>query len=235
MEDKPDTKNLICPSKIGLMEETLRSLNENVLSMTSNEIKRETIKILGFNCSLSDFENIALDKTEKKVLKKNHEKAKQAVGSHFSRRSRAKIIFIDELEAIFTVLSKKVTVAIPFNNFDVKPAILANRLPQFIDHRINLIAQSISVNYEFMLENVVIFAVLDGLGFEEILESLIDKLQDEDKPVTVVNEEVFIDLTYKKAGHPTNLYQGETAITLRRWYPTSTSKAAISAFLTMKS
>jgi hypothetical protein len=235
MEDKPNAKKLICPSDIWVMEETLRSLNENVLTMTSNEIKRETIKILGVNCRLSDFEKISLDKTEDTVLKLNYDKAKQAVSSHFTRGSRAKTIFIDEIETIFKLLYRKNTVAIPFNKFDVKVEILANGVSRFLDHRFDLIAQSEGATYEFMLENVVIFAAADGLAFEEILKSLVDKLQDEEKPITIVDDEIFIDLAYKKSGHATNTYYEENAITLRRWYPSSTSKTVITAFLKKKS
>ncbi|MEP4892254.1 MAG: hypothetical protein ABJV04_19745, partial [Aliiglaciecola sp.] len=231
MDDKQTTETAINQVDAELIKQNLLSIQEGGLSMQSNQIKRIIIKILGLDCTLSELGSIVLSDNEKKLLNDNYEYTKNVVSQHFKSHSNAKTIIIEELEKTYKSLFRKKVIARHSNKLDVETELLANRLSQFLVHRYKLIAQTTHPTYEFLLENVVIFAALDGLAFDEILKSLVDKLQDKDKPITVVDDQIFIDLPYKKSGHPTNTYQNETPITMSRWYPVSASKAAISAFL----
>ncbi|MEP0357415.1 hypothetical protein [Paraglaciecola sp.] len=235
MEDKQATTTAIHPIDAVQVKQNLLAVEDCVMSMQSNQIKRIIIENLGLKCRLSEFDNIVLTEPEKKLLKNNYEQAENVVNQHFKSYSRAKTLIIEELEKTYKSIYERRVVARVNNKLDVKTQILANNLSQFLAHRLDLIKQTPEPSYEFLLENVIIFSAQDGLAFDEILKSLLDKFQDEDKPVTVVDDQVFIDLTYKKSGHPTNAYQNETPVTMRRWYPKTASKAVISAFLKKKS
>jgi hypothetical protein len=235
MEDKKVIKTAIHLVDAEMIKQNFLLIEGGALSMQSNQIKRIIIKSLGLDCTLSELDSIVLTEPEKRLLNYNNELAENVVNQHCKSHSRGKTIFVEVLETMYQALSQKKVITRHTNKLDVKTEILANRLSQFLAHRYKLITQTPKPSYEFLLENVVVFAVLDGLAFDEILKSLIDKLQDEDKPVTVVDDQIFIDLTYKKSGHPTNTYQNETPVSMRRWYPTTVSKAAISAFLKKKS
>ncbi|MDP5033212.1 hypothetical protein [Paraglaciecola sp.] len=235
MEDKQANKSTIYQVDSGQVKLNLLAVEDCIMSMQSNQITRIVIENLGLNCRLSELDSIVLSDNEKKLLKNNNELAKNVVNQYFKSHSPAKRIVIEELEKTYKPIYEKRVVARTINTLNVKTQILANKLSQFLAHHFDIITQSPQPTYEFLLENVVVFAALDGLAFDEVMESLVETLQTELKPITIVNEQVFIDLIYKKAGHPTNSYLDETAVTVRRWYPTSLGKAAITAFLKKKS
>jgi hypothetical protein len=235
MEDKLSTVKMLSPFDICTTNQTLQETQDSLMAMSTNSLKRIVVKILGLESPLSEIENVTLDETGKKLLTANYDQAQKVVNSYFTSHSRPKTIIVDELTNVYESLLQKQVFTRPANRHDIRVERLANRLSDLLKHRFDLIAESANPSYEFLLENVIIFAAADGLAFEEILKSLVDKLQDEEKPITIVDDEIFIDLAYKKSGHATNTYYEENAITLRRWYPSSTSKTVITAFLKKKS
>jgi hypothetical protein len=216
MEDKVRKTYQLSNFDPELTKQLIMLVDKGLVPMSKNSLSKTVLKILGIDLTLSGINNITLNKAEEEMLKDNYEHAEKLIGSILVQHSTVYIVILNELKKVYDRILYDHSTTMVEHKLDFKVEVLSNSLTHFICHRFSLIEENRERSIDFLLENVVIFAAIGGLAFKEGLQSLVDKLQNEVSPVTTVSDQLFIDLVYKKPGHPTNAYDGEVAVTSKR-------------------
>jgi hypothetical protein len=236
MEDTLKTNQSVQNFDKKLIEDILDAIKSGSITENKSSLRKAALKILSVSCdTISDALQIALNAKEIKLLKINFQAVNEFINSKSSKNNGIIRALLWEIKFLYDQIIKNSSSVKLKHELDLNLEILANSVSHFLTQRAELIVRTPDPSIEFILENVVIFAASQGgLAFEEALNSLVSILQKNVHPISVVNQEIFIDLIYEKSGHPTNIRNEETRTTVRRWYPDVLSKAAIIAYLSAR-